>query len=217
MPVLLPLGLPPVLPVPGVGVLDVPGEVVLPALAPAGLVMPSSFRHFSRSAPSLPRHFALVAPVLVPLELVLPEPVPEAPAPVLGEFALGRLLVEAPFELPAPPGEEPELCASPAPDSAKSAAAVAALMSFKVTRCSMRYLLLLPEELPELMPEPLEPEPELEPPMPLLGDLGAVVLLLPLPDVPPLEVLPLEPLVLPPEAAPEPDFPKCASHSAREI
>lgn len=66
------------------------------------------------------------------------------------------------------------------------------------------------------MPEPLVPEPELEPPMPLLGDLGAV-LLLPLPDAPLLEVLPLEPLVLPPEAAPEPDFPKCASHSWREI
>jgi len=80
----------------------------------------------------------------------------------------------------------------------------------------MRYLLLPPEELPEPMPEPLEPEPELELPVPLLGDLGAV-LLLPLPDVPPLEVLPLEPLVLPPEAALEPDFPKCASHSAREI
>lgn len=221
LPVLEPLPEVPGVPspeLPGVVVLDVPGELVLPALAPDGLVMPSSFRHFSRSAPSNPRHFALVAPVLVPLELVLPEPVPEAPAPVLGEFALGRLLLEELLALPVLPGEEPELCASVAPDSAKSAAAVAALMSFKVIRCSLLYLLLLPEELPELMPEPLEPEPELEPPMPLLGDLGAVVLLLlPLPDAPLPEVLPLEPLVLPPEAAPEPDLPKCASHSAREI
>lgn len=83
-------------------------------------------------------------------------------------------------------------------------------------RCAfLRYLLLLPEEPldPELMPDPLL-LPELEPPRPLPG---CVVVLLPLPDDPLLpEVLPLE-LVPPPEAAPEPDLLKCASHSAREI
>ena len=214
LPVLVPLPeVPGVLP--GVVVLDEPGELVLPALAPLGLVMPSSFRHFSRSAPSMPRHLLLVAPVLVPLELVLPAPVPELLVPLLGELALGRPLGE-PLALPVLPGAEPELCARVAPDSAKSAAAVAALMSFKVIRCSLRaYLLLLPEALPEPVPAPLAPEPELEPPMPLLGEVGAV-LLLPLPDAPPLEVLPLEPLVLPPEAL-EPDGLKCASHSCREI
>lgn len=83
-------------------------------------------------------------------------------------------------------------------------------MSFKVIRCAPCYL-LVPELLPEPVPEPLLPEPELDPPMGLLGDV--VLLLLPLPDAPLL--LPLEP-VAPLEAAPELDLLKCASHSWRD-
>lgn len=73
-------------------------------------------------------------------------------------------------------------------------------------------MLLLPEEPlePERVPDPLLPE--LEPPMPLPG---CSVVLLPLPDDPLPELLPLE-LVPPPEAAPEPDLLKCASHSWRD-
>lgn len=204
LPVLPELGAVGVDDVDGIGVL---GELVLPALAPP-VVMPSSFRHFSRSAPSMPRHLLLALPDALLL-------------PVLGEFALGKPLDELPLEgLPYEEPEEPELCAKAAPDSAKSATAVAALMSFKVIRCSfLRYLLVLPEEPlePEPMPDPLLPE--LEPPMPLPGCLAAPLLLplpdAPLPDAPLPEVLPLE-LVPPLEAAPEPDLLKCASHSARE-
>ena len=205
-----PVLLPPVLPA-GAGVVVTAPGAVAPVLAPLGpLVMPWSFRHFSRSAPSMPRHLLLTLPPAVPPLAALPE----ALLPVLGEFALGRLLLELPLpELPyEEPEEEPVPCASAAPDSAKNAAAVAALMSFKVIRCSfLRYLLPLPEEPlePELVPDPLLPE--LEPPMPLPG----VVVLLPLPDDPLPELLPLEP-VPPLEAAPEPDLLKCASHSARD-
>lgn len=82
-------------------------------------------------------------------------------------------------------------------------------MSFKFIRCAPGYL-LVPELLPEPVPDPLLlPEPELGVPMPLPP--GCVVLL-PLPDAPLLELLPLEP-VAPLEAAPEPDLLKCASHS----
>jgi hypothetical protein len=63
---------------------EVPPEEVPPALEP--LVIPSSFRHFSRSAPIMPRHLLLVLPE-APLE-------PDVPAlPLLGELgdALGEL------------------------------------------------------------------------------------------------------------------------------
>ena len=204
-PVELP-GLPSAL-LPGVVVVEVPGEVP-PALDPLPVVMPSSFRHFSRSAPTMARHLLLA--------------LPEALLPVLGEVALGRLLLELSLPLalglealplpPAAPAAEPELCARVTPESAKSAAAVAALMSFKVIRCAPCYLLvpeLLPELVPEpLLPEPLLPEPELDPPMGLLGD----VVLLPLPDAPLLLLEPVAPL----EAAPELDLLKCASHSWRD-
>ena len=207
-PVLEPLPGLPTPPLPGVVVVEVLGEVP-PALDPLPVVMPSSFRHFSRSAPTMPRHLLLA--------------LPEALLPLLGEVALGRLLelslpvalgLEALLLPPAAPVAEPELCARVTPESAKSAAAVAALMSFKVIRCAPCYL-LVPELLPEPMPDPLllpEPE-ELGLPMPLPP--GCVVLLLPLPDAPVLELLPLEP-VAPLEAAPELDLLKCASHSWRE-
>jgi hypothetical protein len=206
-PVLEPLPGLPSAPLPGVVVVEVLGEVP-PALDPLPVVMPSSFRHFSRSAPTMLRHLLLA--------------LPEALLPVLGEVALGRLPLELSLPValglealllpPAAPVAEPELCARVTPESAKSAAAVAALMSFKVIRCAPCYL-LVPELLPEPVPEPLLlPEPELDPPMGLLGD---VVLLPPLPDAPPLELLPLEP-VAPLEAAPELDLLKCASHSWRD-
>jgi hypothetical protein len=59
------------------------------------------------------------------------------------------------------------------------------------------------------MPDPVLPAPG-------LGCLAAP----PVPDAPLLGVLvllPVLPLVAPPDAAPEPDFLKCASHSSREI
>jgi hypothetical protein len=148
---------------PDVPVLLLPGvEAVPPALEPLPLVMPSSFRHFSRSVPTMPRHLLLVLPE-APLEL-LPVALGEL---LLGELLLGELLLgelllpvapvellpDAPAELPellsdevlpvAPallpvlpppmlPDEEPVLCANDTLDSAKSAAAVAALMSFNV-------------------------------------------------------------------------------------
>ena len=79
-----------------------------PALEPLlGLpvVMPSSFRHFSRSLPTMPRHLLLVLPeaALLPVELgelVLGEV-------LLGEPALGALLPVEPVALlpDAPPVE----------------------------------------------------------------------------------------------------------------
>ena len=191
------LGTEPALP-PGV---EVEPLAVPPPLELLPLVMPSSFRHFSRSAPVMPRHLALVlpeAPLLpdTPPDALLPaEPLPEVPE---------ELLPAAPALLPAPPPDvEPELCASETLDSAKSAAAVAALMSFNVIGLLPPYLLL--GEL--LLPEPL-----LEPELGVLGVLGLLGLgVLLLPDAPPLEELPLEPEVPPLDAAP--DLPIAASHS----
>ena len=76
-----------------------------PALEPLlGLpvVMPSSFRHFSRSLPTMPRHLLLE---LVLDELVLGEPL--LGELVLGEPALGALLPVEPVALlpDAPPVE----------------------------------------------------------------------------------------------------------------
>src|SRR5262245_1184023 len=91
-----------------------------PALEPLlGLpvVMPSSFRHFSRSLPVMPRHLLL--------ELVLGEL-------VLGEAPGALLPVEPVALLPDAPPEGPVLCANDTLESAKSAAAVAALRSFSV-------------------------------------------------------------------------------------
>ena len=65
--------------------LGAPLEEVPPALEP--LVIPSSFRHFSRSEPTMPRH----------LLLVLPEAPPEPDVPALlllgelGDALLGEL------------------------------------------------------------------------------------------------------------------------------
>jgi hypothetical protein len=75
-----------------------------PLLEPLPVVMPSSFRHFSRSDPVMPRHLLLVLPVLG--EAALGELVP-LPVPPLA------LLPDAPEELlpvaPAlvPPGDVP--------------------------------------------------------------------------------------------------------------
>jgi len=86
----------------------VPEDEAPPALEPLlGLpvVMPSSFRHFSRSPPTMPRHLLLVLPeaALLPVELgelVLGEV-------LLGEPALGALLPVEPVALlpDAPPVE----------------------------------------------------------------------------------------------------------------
>jgi hypothetical protein len=137
--------------------------------------MPSSFRHFSRSLPTMPRHLLLVLPEapleLLPValgevllgelllgelllgelllgelllgelllgELLLGELLPVAPvellpdAPAAPPDVLSELLPVAPALVPAAPDEEPVLCASDTLESANSAAAVAALMSFNV-------------------------------------------------------------------------------------
>jgi hypothetical protein len=173
------------LPLLGDGVLlpDVPPALeppVAPLLLPVAplllppeeepLVMPSSFRHFSRSVPTMPRHLLLVPPAalpVLPLEPVLlpaapedepPEALSDEPLPdalgvelLLLPDALGVELLLLPdalgvelLLLPEALGVElllpdalgvelePELCASVTLDSAKSAAAVAALMSFRV-------------------------------------------------------------------------------------
>jgi hypothetical protein len=117
MPVLLPL-------VPGVAVVPDEDEVppdeddVPPALEP--VVMPSSFRHFSRSEPVMPRH------LLLELEAPLLPDTLEELVPGVEELPV------APALLPVPPYVDPVPCASDTPESAKSAAAVAAQMSFKV-------------------------------------------------------------------------------------
>ena len=80
-----------------------------PALEPLlGLpvVMPSSFRHFSRSLPTMPRHLLLELVLeLVLGELLLGESL--LGELVLGEVALGALLPVAPVALlpDAPPVE----------------------------------------------------------------------------------------------------------------
>jgi hypothetical protein len=110
------------------------------------------------------------------------------------------VLVVAPALVPAlplaPPDVEPELCAIETLASAKSAAAVAALMIFNVISVFPPYLLVpgAPPVLPE--PDPLLPAPE--PPVP-----PGFFALLSLPDAPLLGVLPV---VAPPAAAPEPDL-----------
>jgi hypothetical protein len=117
------------------------GDVVLPLpdVPPPvePLVMPSSFRHFSRSAPTMPRHLLLVPPAALPV--LLPEVlgVDEllAPPDALGvELLLPEALGVELLLLPEALGVElvPELCASDTLDSAKSAAAVAAVMSLRV-------------------------------------------------------------------------------------
>jgi hypothetical protein len=69
---------------------EVPLEEVPPAaLEPLPVVMPSSFRHFSRSAPIMPRH------------LLLDELVPDELAP--GEGVAGEVVPAAPVLLPAAP------------------------------------------------------------------------------------------------------------------
>jgi hypothetical protein len=73
----------------------VPEEDVPPAaLEPLPVVMPSSFRHFSRSAPNMPRH--LLLDELVPDELVPGDAVP-------GDVGLGEVVPAAPLLLPAAP------------------------------------------------------------------------------------------------------------------
>ena len=91
----------------------VPEDEAPPALEPLlGLpvVMPSSFRHFSRSPPTMPRHLLLVLPeaALLPVELgelVLGEVL--LGEVLLGEPALGALLPVEPVALlpDAPPVE----------------------------------------------------------------------------------------------------------------
>jgi hypothetical protein len=189
-------------------VLELP---VAPLLLPPDeepLVMPSSFRHFSRSAPTMPRHLLLVPPAALPVlplapVLLLPDAPEDEPPEALLPEALGVELL-----LPDALGVElvPLLCANDTLDSAKSAAAVAALMSFRVIYVFPPGYLLLPEPLlpAPLLPVPLEPAPLLLPePMPL--PLGLGVLLLPLPD----EGLLLGELLVPPldDAPPLEDAP----------
>ena len=120
----------PVLLLPGSGeVLPPTPDEVAPLVALPPLMMRSSRRHLSRSAPIRPRHLLLVAPEVLGVLVVPGRPegpvVPDAPgvADMPGVEPLG---VE-----PAPPYvDEPGAplvpCASDTPDSAKSAAAVAA-------------------------------------------------------------------------------------------
>jgi hypothetical protein len=181
-------------------VLELP---VAPLLLPVEpLVMPSSFRHFSRSAPTMPRHLLLVPPAALPvlpgapgedapLEALPEELLPEAlgvdeellgvdDEELLGvddEELLGVELLEPEalgvelLLLPDALGVElvPLLCAKDTLDSAKSAAAVAAVMSFRVILVLPPYFLLS-----VLLPAPLLPLPDDE----LLGELvlGELVL-----------------------------------------
>ena len=159
--------------------------LLLPVVEP--LVMPSSFRHFSRSAPTMPRHLLLVPPAALPvlpgapgedapLEALPEELLPEALG-VDDEELLGVELLEPEalgvelLLLPDALGVElvPLLCAKDTLDSAKSAAAVAAVMSFRVILVLPPYFLLS-----VLLPAPLLPLPDDE----LLGELllGELVL-----------------------------------------
>lgn len=93
---------------------DVPPDEALPPV-----VIFSSRRHLSRSAPSMPRHL-LLGLVLAPLDAL----------PAVLPVALESLL--PPLEAPTLDPVEPVLCAKEALASAKSAAAVAVLMSFNI-------------------------------------------------------------------------------------
>src|SRR5262249_41750435 len=100
------------------GVVDVvPGEDEVPPALPLPVVMPSSFRHFSRSAAIMPRH------LLLGLDAPLLPDTPGEPVPGVVELPV------VPALLPVPPYVDPVPCASDTPESAKSAAAVAAQMS----------------------------------------------------------------------------------------
>lgn len=81
--------------------LEVPPEEVPPALEP--LVIPSSFRHFSRSEPTMPRHLLLGLPEAplepdVPALLLLGE-LGDALPGELGDALLGELGDAVPGEL----------------------------------------------------------------------------------------------------------------------
>jgi hypothetical protein len=95
--VLLPL-------VPGVEVVPDEDEVP-PALEP--VVMPSSFRHFSRSEPTMPRHLLLEVPVAAPELPLLPD-TPDELVPGPEELVPGLDgLPVVPALLPVPPYVEP--------------------------------------------------------------------------------------------------------------
>jgi hypothetical protein len=146
---LLPLAPPLELPGRGAGCAGVVGLVVEPPTepldepeAPEPAVARSSRRHFSCSAPIRPMHLAGVAPEAPALPLVvvsapplvlepaLPLPVVELPAlPPAAAPPLTPLPDEAPVE---PEVDEPELCARVAVESARSAAAVAAVSVFNI-------------------------------------------------------------------------------------
>jgi hypothetical protein len=131
---------------PGVALpgVEAPGvEVVPPVVAPplalpvVPVVMPSSLRHFSRSAPSMPRHLLLEAP-LAPDEEAPPdaEAPPEAEVPPEALLPVSLLVLPvapalAPVELLSPT-EEPVLCASETLAIAKRAAAVAVPTNFNI-------------------------------------------------------------------------------------
>ena len=87
-----------------------PDEDEVPPALPLPVVMPSSFRHFSRSAAIMPRHLLLdelEAPLL-----------PDTP----GELVPGVAeLPVVPALLPVPPYVEPVPCAIDTPEIAKSA------------------------------------------------------------------------------------------------
>jgi hypothetical protein len=112
---------------------------VPPVLAPVPpLVMPSFFRQSSRSVPVMPRHLLLMVPVvllvlpLAPGVELVPPGVPEAPLPVVAALEPVLPLI--------PPDEDPEVCAMETLASARSAAAVAALMIFSVMSVLPPYL-----------------------------------------------------------------------------
>ena len=145
----LPLVLPPMLPLPVVLPLELPGrgagcagdvglvvelpiEPLVEPEAPVPALARSSRRHFSCSAPTRPMHLAGVgpeAPALEPLLMpVLPLVVELSLLPVVA-LPLTPLPDEAPVE---PEVDEPVLCARVAVESARSAAAVAAVSVFNI-------------------------------------------------------------------------------------
>ena len=107
-PVLLPEPMPPELEppgalLPGVEVLlpDVPPELAPPVvpLELLPLVMPSSLRHLSRSAPTMPRHLLLLLPLALPEDDAPPEALLSDDPVELPPVALGVLLLELPVAL----------------------------------------------------------------------------------------------------------------------